>query len=175
MANAVPFHNIRGRSRSTATCSVTRSRLKGNHSLAATSYHRGLDRFIASKQKSSSSDRSAPQRAHVMSAYGQQSDVLWTSMLLGRKLIKRCNRLVRDCLKIFKKKWVQNRRDGKVKTSGKERPEHNDRKDVSFEFNGNGSGVFEIPDSLRNIQTRDTRTATDLGWKHGTELRLEML
>jgi hypothetical protein len=39
---------------------------------------------------------------------------------------------------------------------------------------GNVSGVFEIPDSWRNIQTRDTRTAMDLVWRHGTELRLEM-
>ncbi|KAH6717481.1 hypothetical protein BKA61DRAFT_642544 [Leptodontidium sp. MPI-SDFR-AT-0119] len=33
----------------------------------------------------------------------------------------------------------------------------------------------EIPDSSSNIQTRDTRTAMDLGWGHGTELRLEIL
>jgi hypothetical protein len=45
----------------------------------------------------------------------------------------------------------------------------------AFKVMGNISGVFEIPDSLNNIQTRDTRTATDLGWRHGTELRLEML
>jgi len=38
---------------------------------------------------------------------------------------------------------------------------------------GDISGIFEIPDSLRDIQIRDTRTATDLGWKHGTELRLD--
>jgi hypothetical protein len=34
---------------------------------------------------------------------------------------------------------------------------------------------FEIPDSSSNIRTADSRTATDLGWRHGTELRLEML
>jgi hypothetical protein len=45
----------------------------------------------------------------------------------------------------------------------------------AFTVIGNVSGVFEIPDSSRNIQTRDTRTATDLGWRHGTELRLEIL
>jgi hypothetical protein len=45
----------------------------------------------------------------------------------------------------------------------------------AFTVIGNVSGVFEIPDSSSNIQTRDTRTTTDLGWRHGTELRLEML
>jgi hypothetical protein len=45
----------------------------------------------------------------------------------------------------------------------------------AFEVIGNVSEIFEIPDSLSNIQTRDARTATDLGWRHGTELRLEML
>jgi hypothetical protein len=40
---------------------------------------------------------------------------------------------------------------------------------------GNISGIFEIPDSSSILQTTDTRTATDLGWRHGTELRLEML
>jgi hypothetical protein len=45
----------------------------------------------------------------------------------------------------------------------------------AFRAVGNISGVFEIPESSSNIQTRDTRTATDLGWRHGTELRLEML
>ena len=45
----------------------------------------------------------------------------------------------------------------------------------AFTVFGNVSGVFEIPDSSSNIQTRDTRIATDLGWRHGTELRLEML
>jgi hypothetical protein len=45
----------------------------------------------------------------------------------------------------------------------------------AFTVIGNVSGVFEIPDSSSNIQTRDTRTATDLGWRHGTELRLEIL
>jgi hypothetical protein len=45
----------------------------------------------------------------------------------------------------------------------------------AFKVMGNVSGVFEMPDSSSNIQTRDTRTATDLGWRHGTELRLEML
>jgi hypothetical protein len=44
-----------------------------------------------------------------------------------------------------------------------------------FKVMGNISGVFEIPDSSSNIRTTDTRTATDLGWRHGTELRLEML
>lgn len=45
----------------------------------------------------------------------------------------------------------------------------------AFKVDGNVSGFFEIPDSSRNIQTTDARTATELGWKHGTELRLEML
>ncbi|KAI9779638.1 MAG: hypothetical protein M1839_007303 [Geoglossum umbratile] len=45
----------------------------------------------------------------------------------------------------------------------------------AFNVIGNVSGVFEVPDSLSNIQTRDTRTTTDLGWRHGTELTLEML
>jgi hypothetical protein len=45
----------------------------------------------------------------------------------------------------------------------------------AFKIMGNVRRVFEIPDSLSNIQTSDTRTATDLGWRHGTELRLEML
>jgi hypothetical protein len=45
----------------------------------------------------------------------------------------------------------------------------------TFRVMGNVSGVFEIPDSSSNIRTTDTRTATDLGWRHGTELRLEML
>ncbi|MCJ1318102.1 hypothetical protein MMC15_003429 [Xylographa vitiligo] len=44
-----------------------------------------------------------------------------------------------------------------------------------FKVMGNISGIFEIPDSSSNIRTTDTRTATDLGWRHGTELRLEML
>lgn len=45
----------------------------------------------------------------------------------------------------------------------------------AFKVMGNVSRVFEIPDSSSNIQTRDTRTATNLDWRHGTELRLEML
>jgi len=45
----------------------------------------------------------------------------------------------------------------------------------AFKTIGNVSGVFEIPDSSSNIRTTDARTATDLGWRHGTELRLEML
>ena len=45
----------------------------------------------------------------------------------------------------------------------------------AFNVGGNISGFFEILDSPRNIRTTDTRTATDLGWKHGTELRLEIL
>ncbi len=45
----------------------------------------------------------------------------------------------------------------------------------TFKAMGNISRVFEIPDSSRNIRTTDTRTATDLGWRHGTELRLEIL
>ena len=44
----------------------------------------------------------------------------------------------------------------------------------AFKVTGNVSGLFEMPDCSSNIQ-RDTRTATDLGWKHGTELRLEIL
>ncbi len=45
----------------------------------------------------------------------------------------------------------------------------------TFKVMGNMSGIFEIPDSSSNIRTTDARTATDLGWRHGTELRLEML
>jgi hypothetical protein len=45
----------------------------------------------------------------------------------------------------------------------------------TFKVMGNVSGIFEIPDSSSNIRTTDARTATDLGWRHGTELRLEML
>jgi hypothetical protein len=45
----------------------------------------------------------------------------------------------------------------------------------AFKDMGNVSGVFEIPDSSSNIRTTDARTATELGWRHGTELRLEML
>jgi len=45
----------------------------------------------------------------------------------------------------------------------------------AFKDKGKVSGVFEIPDSSSNIKTTDARTATDLGWRHGTELRLEML
>jgi hypothetical protein len=44
----------------------------------------------------------------------------------------------------------------------------------AFKVVGNVKKVFEIPDSLSNIETKDTRTVTDLGWRHGTELRLEM-
>ena len=44
-----------------------------------------------------------------------------------------------------------------------------------FKVMGNISGIFEIPDPSSNIRTTDARTATDLGWRHGTELRLEML
>ena len=35
--------------------------------------------------------------------------------------------------------------------------------------------VSEIPESSNNLQTTDTQTAMELGWKHGTELKLEML
>ena len=45
----------------------------------------------------------------------------------------------------------------------------------AFKVMGNVSGVFEMPDSSSNIRTTDARTAMDLGWRHGTELRLEML
>jgi ssDNA-binding replication factor A large subunit len=38
----------------------------------------------------------------------------------------------------------------------------------AFKVTGNVSGLFEIPESSRNIQTTDTRTATELGWRHGT-------
>jgi hypothetical protein len=44
-----------------------------------------------------------------------------------------------------------------------------------FKVVGNISGIFEITDSSSNIRTTDTRTATDLGWRHSIELRLEML
>jgi hypothetical protein len=42
----------------------------------------------------------------------------------------------------------------------------------AFKGIGTLTGVFV---NLRNTQTNDTRTAADLGWSHGTELRLEML
>jgi hypothetical protein len=44
----------------------------------------------------------------------------------------------------------------------------------AFKGIGKVTGVFETPATVSNIQTNDTRTAADLGWKHGTELRLEM-
>lgn len=44
----------------------------------------------------------------------------------------------------------------------------------AFKINGNVSGLFEMSDLSSSIQT-DTRTAMELGWRHGTELRLEML
>jgi hypothetical protein len=44
----------------------------------------------------------------------------------------------------------------------------------AFKVGSNVSGFFKISD-FNNIQTTDTRTAAELGWKHGTELRLEML
>ena len=40
----------------------------------------------------------------------------------------------------------------------------------AFKDMGHVSGVFEIPDSSSNIRTIDARAATDLGWRHGTEL-----
>ena len=43
-----------------------------------------------------------------------------------------------------------------------------------FTVIGNVSGIFQIPDLSSNIRTTDTRTAMELGWKHGTELRLEI-
>ena len=43
-----------------------------------------------------------------------------------------------------------------------------------FKVIGNVNGIFEIPDLSSNIQTTDTRTAMELGWKHGTELRLQI-
>lgn len=45
----------------------------------------------------------------------------------------------------------------------------------AFKVIGKVTDVFEIPTNSNNIQTKDTRTAKDLGWRHGTELRLEML
>jgi hypothetical protein len=45
----------------------------------------------------------------------------------------------------------------------------------AFKDISNISGVFEIPDYSSNIRTTDARTAMDLGWRHGTELRLEIL
>jgi hypothetical protein len=45
----------------------------------------------------------------------------------------------------------------------------------AFKAIGNVSGVFEIPDSSSNIQKRDTRIATGLGWRQDTELIIEML
>jgi hypothetical protein len=44
----------------------------------------------------------------------------------------------------------------------------------AFKVMGKVTGVFEIPVIVNNIQPKDTRTATDLGWRHGTELRLDM-
>jgi len=44
----------------------------------------------------------------------------------------------------------------------------------AFKGIGEVTGVFEIP-ATNDIQTTDTRTVADLGWKHGTELRLEMI
>lgn len=40
---------------------------------------------------------------------------------------------------------------------------------------GKVSGLYKMPNSERMIQTTDPRTATELGWGHGTELMLEML
>jgi hypothetical protein len=40
---------------------------------------------------------------------------------------------------------------------------------------GNVSRISELSNSLIKIKTGDTRTATDLGWGHGTKLRVEML
>lgn len=45
----------------------------------------------------------------------------------------------------------------------------------AFMVMGNVSGIIEIPESSRRISTTDTRTAKGLGWRHGTELRLDML
>jgi hypothetical protein len=45
----------------------------------------------------------------------------------------------------------------------------------AFQVIGKTGGLFEIPDLSSNLRTKDTRTAMELGWKHGTELRLEML
>src|SRR5436305_7859140 len=60
------IHDTRGNLHSTATSSITHSKSKSTpHSLAATSKLRRLDCFIASKQKKSSSDISAPERHHV--------------------------------------------------------------------------------------------------------------
>jgi hypothetical protein len=44
-----------------------------------------------------------------------------------------------------------------------------------FRVFGNVWGLFEIPDLSGNIWTKGTQTASELGWKNGTELRLEML
>ncbi len=44
----------------------------------------------------------------------------------------------------------------------------------AFRSIGNASEVYQIPDLSRDILTTSTRTAMELGWKHGTELRLEM-
>jgi hypothetical protein len=44
----------------------------------------------------------------------------------------------------------------------------------AFRVIGNVSGLFELPDWSINLSTTGTRTAMDLGWRHGTELRLEM-
>jgi hypothetical protein len=46
-----------------------------------------------------------------------------------------------------------------------------------FKVTGNVSGVFVISDSMNNvnIKRKDVRTAADLGWRNGTEVRLDML
>jgi hypothetical protein len=43
----------------------------------------------------------------------------------------------------------------------------------AFQLIGNASRLFDLSDLWRNLQT-DTRTAIELGWKYGTELRLEI-
>lgn len=43
----------------------------------------------------------------------------------------------------------------------------------AFRVIGSVSGIFEIPSSSNKIKITDNRTAADLGWRHGTELRLE--
>ena len=45
----------------------------------------------------------------------------------------------------------------------------------AYKVIGNVSGIFEISDLPSNMWTTDTRTAMELGWRHGTELKLEIL
>lgn len=45
----------------------------------------------------------------------------------------------------------------------------------AFQVIGKAARLFEIPDLSSKLCTTDTRTAMELGWRHGTELRLDIL